>query len=158
LGIAVYTLQRPTDDRFLMTTDELENKMAVTLNGRAAEHLFFGKISTGASDDRVKAIEIARSMVTRYGMARDLGQVAYETERGNFLGQPMEGGGRRFSEQTAREIDLVVKDLVDQAYMRAKCILDAQRSELEGLARLVLEKETLSAAELPEPAALREAA
>lgn len=158
LGIAVYTLQRPTDDRFLMTTEELENKMAVMLGGRAAEHLFFGKISTGASDDLVKAIEIARSMVTRYGMAPDLGQVVYETERGNFLGQPMEGGGRRFSEQTAREIDLVVKDLVDQAYMRAKCILDAKRSELEGLARLLLEKETLSAAELPEPAALWEAA
>jgi cell division protease FtsH len=158
IGALGYTLQRPTDDRFLMTTDELENKMAVTLNGRAAEHLFFGKISTGASDDLVKATEIARSMVTRYGMAPDLGQVAYETERGNFLGQPMEGGGRRFSEQTAREIDLVVKDLVDQAYMRAKRILDAQRNELEGLAKLLLEKETLSAAELPEPAALREAA
>jgi len=158
IGALGYTLQRPTDDRFLMTTDELENKMAVMLNGRAAEHLFFGKISTGASDDLVKATEIARSMVTRYGMAPDLGQVAYETERGNFLGQPMEGGGRRFSEQTAREIDLVVKDLVDQAYMRAKCILGAQRNELEGLARLLLEKETLSAAELPEPAALREAA
>jgi cell division protease FtsH len=158
IGALGYTLQRPTDDRFLMTTDELENKMAVTLNGRAAEHLFFGKISTGASDDLVKATEIARSMVTRYGMAPDLGQVAYETERGNFLGQPMEGGGRRFSEQTAREIDLVVKDLVDQAYMRAKRTLDAQRNELEGLAKLLLEKETLSAAELPEPAALREAA
>jgi cell division protease FtsH len=158
IGALGYTLQRPTDDRFLMTTDELENKMAVTLNGRAAEHLFFGKISTGASDDLVKATEIARSMVTRYGMAPDLGQVAYETDRGNFLGQPMEGGGRRFSEQTAREIDLVVKDLVDQAYMRAKRILDAQRNELEGLAKLLLEKETLSAAELPEPAALREAA
>lgn len=158
IGALGYTLQRPTEDRFLMTTDELKNKMVVLLGGRAAEDLFFGTVSTGASDDLVKVSEIARSMVTRYGMVSGLGQVAYETERGTFLGQPVEGGGRRFSDDTAREIDLAVKDLVDQAYTRAQHLLEERRKELERLAVILLEKETLTSAELPAPPSRPEAA
>ena len=97
VGALGYTLQRPIEDRFLMTVEELENKMTVLLGGRAAEQLVFGEISTGAADDLLKVTEIARSMVTRYGMDPALGQATLETERGTFLGQPIEGGGRRFT-------------------------------------------------------------
>jgi cell division protease FtsH len=151
VGALGYTLQRPTEDRFLMTVEELENKMTVLLGGRAAEQLVFGEISTGAADDLMKVTEIARSMVTRYGMDPALGQAALETERGTFLGQPIEGGGRRFSEDTAREIDLAVRQRIEQAYQKAIDILRARRGELESLAKKLLEKETLTADELPRP-------
>ena len=151
VGALGYTLQRPIEDRFLMTVDELENKMTVLLGGRAAEQLVFGEISTGAADDLMKVTEIARSMVTRYGMDPALGQAAYETERGSYLGQPIEGGGRRFSEDTAREIDVAVRERIERTYQKALEILRARRGELESLAKKLLEKETLTADELPRP-------
>jgi cell division protease FtsH len=151
VGALGYTLQRPLEDRFLMSAEELENKMTVLLGGRAAEELVFGEISTGAADDLMKVTDIARSMVTRYGMDPTLGQAAYETERGTFLGLPSEGGGRRFSEDTAREIDLAVRERIDQAYQRALEILRKRRSELTSLSHKLLEKETLTADELPRP-------
>ncbi len=146
-----YTLQRPTEDRFLMSIEELENKMAVLLGGRGAEQMVFGEISTGASDDLMKATDIARSMVTRYGMDGTLGQVTYETERGNFLGLPTEGGGRRFSEETAREIDLAVRERIEKVYKKTLAVLRERRGDLESLAAKLLEKETLTADELPKP-------
>jgi cell division protease FtsH len=151
IGALGYTMQRPTDERFLMTTDELEHKMMVLLGGRAAEDLVFGEISTGAADDLIRVTDIARSMVTRYGMDQKLGQAAYETDRGNYLGLPVEGGGRRFSEDTAREIDLAVRTRIERAYEQAKTILRERRSELGSLAKKLLEKETLLAEELPSP-------
>jgi cell division protease FtsH len=151
VGALGYTLQRPIEDRFLMTVEELENKMTVLLGGRAAEQLVFGEISTGAADDLMKVTEIARSMVARYGMDPALGQAAYETERGSFLGQPIEGGGRRFSDDTAREIDVAVRERIDRTYQKALEILRARRGELESLAKKLLEKETLTADELPRP-------
>ncbi len=151
VGALGYTLQRPTEDRFLMSIEELENKMAVLLGGRGAEQLVFGEVSTGASDDLVKVTDIARSMVTRYGMDGTLGQATYETERGNFLGLPAEGGGRRFSEQTAREIDIAVRERIDKVYHKTLEILRSRRAEHESLAKKLLEKETLTADELPKP-------
>ena len=151
VGALGYTLQRPLEDRFLMSAEELENKMAVLLGGRAAEELVFGEISTGAADDLMKVTDIARSMVTRYGMDPTLGQAAYETDRGTFLGFPSEGGGRRFSEDTAREIDVAVRERIDQAYQRALEILRKRRGELTSLSHKLLEKETLTADELPRP-------
>jgi cell division protease FtsH len=151
VGALGYTLQRPIEDRFLMTVEELENKMTVLLGGRAAEQLVFGEISTGAADDLMKVTEIARSMVTRYGMDPGLGQAAYETERGMYLGQPIEGGGRRFSDDTAREIDVAVRERIERTYQKALEILRARRGELESLAKKFLEKETLTADELPRP-------
>jgi cell division protease FtsH len=151
VGALGYTLQRPTEDRFLMTSEELENKMAVLLGGRAAEELFFNEISTGAADDLVKVTEIARSMAARYGMDEKLGQEVYETDRGTFLGLPSEGGGRRFSEATAREIDVAVRERIDRVYQRALAILRERRDELELLAQKLLEQETLTADELPSP-------
>ncbi len=151
IGALGYTLQRPTEDRFLMTVEELDNKMAVLLGGRAAEDLVFGEISTGASDDLQKVTEIARSMVTRYGMDEKLGLAAYETERGTFLGQPIEGGGRRFSQETAREIDIAVRERIDRVYQKAQDILRQRRDELERLAKKLLEQETLTEDDLPKP-------
>ena len=98
IGALGYTIQRPTEDRYLMTREELENKMAVLLGGRAAEHLVFGHLSTGASDDLSKATDIARSMVTRFGMGEALGPVTYETEPTSFLGQAY-GSQRLYSEE-----------------------------------------------------------
>jgi cell division protease FtsH len=151
VGALGYTMQRPTEDRFLMTVEELENKMSVLLGGRAAEQLVFGEISTGASDDLIRVTDIARSMVTRYGMDEKLGQAALETERGTFLGMPSEGGGRRFSEDTAREIDVAVRERIDRTYEKALKILRDRRAELDRLAKKLLEKETLTAEELPAP-------
>jgi cell division protease FtsH len=151
VGALGYTLQRPIEDRFLMTVEELENKMCVLLGGRAAEQLVFGEISTGASDDLVRVTDIARSMVTRYGMEDTVGQAALETERGTFLGLPSEGGGRRYSEATAREIDIAVRERIDRIYHKATQILRDRRAELDRLAKKLLEKETLTADELPRP-------
>jgi cell division protease FtsH len=145
IGALGYTIQRPTEDRFLMTTGELENKMAVLLGGRAAERLVFDEISTGAADDLAKVANIARSMVTRFGMAERLGQVAYESEQSQFLATP--GGGlrtREFSEETAREIDKAVQELVERAFAKALKILTDKRAVLERGARLLLQKETLT--------------
>src|SRR4051794_16762292 len=86
IGALGYTIQRPTEDRFLMSREELENKMAVLLGGRAAEWVVFGKLTTGAADDLRRVTELARSMVTRYGMSTALGPIAYELERGSMLG------------------------------------------------------------------------
>jgi cell division protease FtsH len=143
IGALGYTIQRPTEDRFLMTREELEDKMAVLLGGRAAEHLVYGHLSTGAADDLNKASEIARSMVTRYGMGGKLGAVSYQTEPDGFLGQ-MGGGRRLYSEETAREIDLAVRELVDGAFRRARGILDGNRALLDEGAKALLAHETLS--------------
>ncbi|MBI1891874.1 MAG: ATP-dependent metallopeptidase FtsH/Yme1/Tma family protein [Burkholderiales bacterium] len=154
IGALGYTLQRPTDDRFLMTREELENKMAVLLGGRAAEHVVFGHFSTGAADDLAKATDIARSMVMRYGMDEKLGHAAYEEEHPAYAGTPMAPQPRSYSEQTAREIDCAVRDILDQAFFHAVDVLTARRNLLELAARRLMEKETLNEEDL---ASLREA-
>ncbi|HET6440159.1 MAG TPA: ATP-dependent zinc metalloprotease FtsH [Anaeromyxobacter sp.] len=147
IGALGYTIQRPTEDRYLMTREELEDKMAVLLGGRAAENLAFGHLSTGAADDLGKASDIARSMVTRYGMGGALGPVSYQGEPDGFLGQ-VSGGRRLYSEETAREIDLAVRELVEAAFRRARGILKANRTVLEEGARTLLARETLAGEEL----------
>jgi cell division protease FtsH len=149
IGALGYTIQRPTEDRYLMTRTELENKMAVLLGGRSAEILVFGEISTGAADDLDKATDIARSMVTRFGMGEKLGQMTYEESRQGFLGQPIPGMTQRtYSEETAREIDCAVRELTDAARERALKILSTHRDNLERGAKLLLQKETLHEDEL----------
>jgi len=147
IGALGYTIQRPTEDRYLMTREELENKMAVLLGGRAAEHVIFGHLSTGAADDLSKATDIARNMVTRFGMGRPLGPVTYESEPNSFLG-PMAGTTRLYAEETAREIDVAVREIVDAAFERAQTILTRNRPILEEGAKALLAKETLADAEL----------
>ena len=149
IGALGYTIHRPTEDRYLMTKEELGNKMAVLLGGRAAEHLVFGHLSTGAADDLSRTTGIARAMVTRYAMVPLLGNVAFEAEPGGFLGgRP---GGlleRTYSEQTAREIDCAVRDIVEEAFRKARGVLERNRALLEDGSRLLLEKETLSESDL----------
>ncbi len=150
IGALGYTIQRPTEDRYLMTREELLDKICVLLGGRAAEKLVFGHLSTGAADDLVKATDIARSIVTRYGMEETLGSIAYESERTPFL-QPAPGQAvteRHYSEQTAREIDLAVRRIVEECFARASGILERNREILERSAKRLLEVETLDEEEL----------
>jgi len=147
IGALGYTLQRPTEDRFLMTREELENKMAVLLGGRAAEQVVFGHLSTGAADDLSKATDIARNMVTRFGMGTALGPVTYESEPNSYLGQ-VTGTRRLYAEETAREIDVAVRALVESAFSRAREILVVNRPLLENSARELLARETLAGTEL----------
>ncbi|MBW2361703.1 MAG: ATP-dependent zinc metalloprotease FtsH [Deltaproteobacteria bacterium] len=151
IGALGYTIQRPTEERFLMSSGELRDKMTVLLGGRAAEAIIFGETSTGASDDLAKATNIARSMVTRYGMDEKLGMVSLENEQSTLLQLPAEYANprREFSEETAREVDCAVRRLVGEAFERAVGILEAHRGALEAGARNLLEKETLSGDELP---------
>jgi cell division protease FtsH len=150
VGSLGYTIQRPTEDRYLMTRTELESKMAVLLGGRAAEMLVFAEVSTGAADDLIRATDIARSMVTRYGMSDTLGQMTYEEQPHPFLGEVAVGMKERaYSEDTAREIDCAVRTLIEQAREKASGILESHRDKLEEGARRLLEKETLLASELP---------
>ena len=144
IGALGYTIQRPTEDRFLMTRGELEDKMAVLLGGRAAEHIMFGVVSTGAADDLQKVTDIARSIVMRFGMHEALGHVVYEEEHRNMLGQSMAPPTERsYSEETAREIDCAVRDIVAGAFARTVDILEARRAILEEGAAQLLAVETL---------------
>ncbi|HZT51994.1 MAG TPA: ATP-dependent zinc metalloprotease FtsH [Stellaceae bacterium] len=150
IGALGYTIQRPTEDRFLMTREELENRMAVLLGGRAAERIFFQHTSTGAADDLAKVTEIARDMVMRFGMAERLGPVSYEGPRPAFLANTPDAGWheRRYSDETAHAIDLAVQQIVEAAFERTVALLERQREVLEHGARLLLEKETLDEADL----------
>ena len=150
IGALGYTLQHPTEDRFLMGRQELEDKMTVLLGGRAAEILLGQDISTGAADDLAKATDIARGMVLRFGMDERLGPVAWDTEQGQFLQQPgVFWQQRRFSDQTAHEIDTAVRSHLEGALSRAVSILKVNRPALDEGAAALLAHETLSAEELP---------
>jgi cell division protease FtsH len=134
-----------------MTKEELENKMAVLLGGRAAELIVFGHLSTGAADDLRRVTDIARSMVTRYGMSEKLGSVAYDREPGNFLAgpdQPYPVHERGYAEETAAAVDREVKDIVDQVFQRTQGILNTRRSILDRAAKKLLEKETLAQSDI----------
>ena len=150
IGALGYTIQRPTEDRFLITQRELENRMATLLGGRAAERLVFAEVSTGAVDDLDKATEIARDMVMRFGMDAKLGNVAYQPERAMFLdgGAPAMGQPRDYSEETAREIDCAVREMVARAFELASSILTEHRDRLDRGATMLLENETLSESDL----------
>jgi cell division protease FtsH len=153
IGSLGYTIQRPTEDRFLMTRQELENKMSVLLGGRAAELTVFGHLSTGAADDLRKVTDIARSMVTRYGMSEHLGSVAYDRDPRSFLTGPDLPPPPReqdYAEETAAVIDKEVRGIVQSAMERALGILRERRDVLERTAQRLLEKETLDEKELTE--------
>src|SRR5579884_2560092 len=144
-GIAAlgYTMQLPTEDRFLMTRTELLNKIAVLLGGRVAEETIYHEISTGAQDDLLKATDIAKSMVKAYGMSEKLGQVSLERDRRPLFlqaAQPEPTGD--YSEATSREIDCEVRRIIDEQYLRVQKILQAQEKSLRAAAAVLLTKET----------------
>ncbi|EME7779177.1 ATP-dependent zinc metalloprotease FtsH [Klebsiella pneumoniae] len=149
IGALGYTLQRPTEDRFLMTRTDLEHKIAVLLGGRAAEKLVFGELSTGAADDLARATDIARDMITRFGMDEGLGYITFEAQRPRFLDTPeLAHGGCRLAESTQARIDQAIRDIVMGVFERAYRILDINRAVLERCARELLARETLDESDI----------
>ncbi len=149
IGALGYTMQRPTDDRFLMAKSELAQRMTVLLGGRAAEELVFSEVSTGAADDLEKATDIARSMAMRYGMAEQLGAVSYERAAAPLLGPSADRWQPRlYGEATASAIDAQVKAFIEEALRHAQTILQRNRAVLEQTAERLLVQETLTAADL----------
>jgi len=145
-GIAAlgYTMQVPTEERFLMKKTELLNRIATLLGGRVAEVIIFGDISTGAHNDLAKATDIARSMVKEYGMSDKVGHVYFAREKqSRFLNIPGYQGPVEYSEATAEMIDQEVREIIKQQYETAYNILDAKKSFLKKSAELLLEKETI---------------
>ena len=154
VGALGYTMQRPTEDRFLLAASELKNRIAVLMGGRACERLIFdGDISTGAADDLQRATEIAVEMVTKYGMDATVGQRTYAPRPQAFL-PAMQDTVVSAAEATAREIDLAVRDLVEAGGACARAILEKRRADLEAGVELLIARETLTVEEF---AALRPA-
>jgi len=149
IGALGYTIQHPTEDRFVLAASELRNRIAVLMGGRAAEVLIFeGDISTGAADDLQRATDIATEMVTLYGMAESVGQRTYKPAPQGFLsGQVLDKPVA--SEATLREIDLSVRDIVDEAFDEARAILTRRRADLDQGAELLLKKEAITAEDFP---------
>ena len=143
-GVAAlgYTQQRPTEDRYLMTRTELLDRLDVLLGGRVAEELTFGDISTGAQDDLQRATDIARHMITRYGMGEALGLATFEPPRPTFLPVPT-SGPKEYSERTAEVIDAEIQKLLEAAHGRVRATLTAKRVTLEALAKRLIEKEVV---------------
>jgi len=158
-GIAAlgYTQQQPTEDRYLMTRSELLDRLAVLLGGRVAEELVFGEISTGAQNDLQRATDIARSMVTEYGMSERLGLVSYERERRPIFLPESFNPTKTYSEEKAAQIDEEISRVMEEAHQRVRQILSEKRKVLDTLASLLLEKELVQGEELrkmlakPEP-------
>lgn len=145
-GIAAlgYTLQYPTEDRFLLSRQELLNRIATLLGGRAAEKLMFDEVSTGAHNDLARATEIARSMVKEYGMGKTVGQVYYAQNRPSpFLAGPAAEAPPAYSQATAEKIDGEVQQIIEEQFARALQILESRRASLEKGASLLLEKEEI---------------
>ena len=150
-GVAAlgYTLQLPTEDRFLMTRSELENRIAVLLGGRVAEEIIYHEVSTGARDDLLKATEIAKSMIKAYGMSEKLGKVSFDGERQSLFLRPNQTqGGGDYSESTAQEIDAEVRRIIEEQYTRVTTLLTAQQNTLRDAAEVLLQKEVISGDEL----------
>jgi len=149
VGALGYTIQRPTEDRFLLARHDLENRISVLMGGRAAEALIFdGEVSTGASDDLQRATEIATEMVTRYGMNETVGPRTYAPPPQPFL-TGSTANRVEASEATEREIDLAVRDILEKAFDRATEVLRTRRGDLDEGARLLLEQETVTAEQFP---------
>uniref|UniRef100_A0A7C4LNU5 ATP-dependent zinc metalloprotease FtsH n=1 Tax=Schlesneria paludicola TaxID=360056 RepID=A0A7C4LNU5_9PLAN len=149
LGALGYTLQRPEEDRQLITKTELQNRICVLLGGIAAEEIVYQENSTGASNDLQRATELARRMITEFGMSPKLGRVHYsEVTRSPFLGTISGSGEYVHSEETIREIDLEIKRIIDSAYDTAYQILTNRRAAMEHLTRVLLDIEVMDSEQL----------
>ena len=150
-GALGYTMQLPLEDRYLMSKTDLENQLAVLLGGRTAESLVFGEVSTGAQNDLMRATDIARAMVTEYGMSDVIGPVHHEGQRRSpFMETPFMPERGAYAEETARVIDSEVKRLIGTAETRANAILAKRRGVLDTLSERLLEKEVIEGEELRE--------
>jgi cell division protease FtsH len=149
VGALGYTMQRPTEDRFLLARNDLENRIAVLMGGRASESLIYdGNVSTGAADDLQRATEIALEMVTRHGMDDIVGQRTYAPRPQSFL--PGVAPDRiEAAPETEREVDLAVRDIIAHGLTRATELLQARRRDLEKGAELLLSRETLTVEDFP---------
>jgi len=147
MGALGYTIQRPTEDSFIMREEDLTKRIAILMGGRAAEKLMFNHWSTGAADDLSKATDIAINMVTRYGMSSVVGYVTLESDSSPFLAQTG-ARQRNFSEHTSREVDEAVRKINERAFIQASEILEKNRTLLEESAATLLEKETLEEKDL----------
>jgi cell division protease FtsH len=143
-GVAAlgYTQQRPTEDRYLVTRAELIDRLDVLLGGRVAEELVFGDVSTGAQDDLQRATDIARDMITRYGMGEAIRLATFESPRPLFLPVPTTGP-REYSERTAEAIDAEIQQLLEAAHGRVRETLTAKRPALEAVAKRLIEIEVI---------------
>jgi cell division protease FtsH len=149
IGALGYTLQRPTEDRYVITSGELKDRMAVLMGGRAAELLVFGDYSTGAADDLAKATDIARQYAARFGMSDTIGHAVLEQIVQPYLQVPFARESRDYSEATARELDLAVRTSMQESIERASTILKGKLDELRRGADLLLDREVLTPADLP---------
>ncbi len=150
-GIAAlgYTLQLPTEDRFLLTQSELENKIAVLLGGRIAEEIIYQEASTGAQNDLLKATDIAKSMVKVYGMSEKMGRISFDrNHQPSFIQTGQPPGPADYSEETSREIDCEVRKIIDAQYQRVIRLLESRREILHDGAKLLLARETITGEEL----------
>ena len=136
-----YTLQLPTEDRFLLSKEEIESQIATLLGGRSAEEIVFGSITTGAANDLQRATDLADKMVTSYGMSKVLGPLAYQKQQNQFLGG-MEMA-RNVSPATSEAIDKEIKAIVENAHAKALAILNANRDLLESISEKLLETEVI---------------
>ncbi len=145
-----YTLQMPTEDRFLLSESELRAQIATLLGGRAAEEIVFGSITTGATNDLQRATDLAERMVTTYGMSKVLGPLAYEkgAQQANFLGDGTINPRRMVSDETAKAIDEEVKQIVEGGHQQALAILNQNRDLLETIAQQILETEVIEGEQL----------
>lgn len=144
-----YTLQLPTEDRFLMSEAELQGQIATLLGGRSAEEVVFGSITTGAANDLQRATDLAERMVTTYGMSKVLGPLAYQQgQPNNFLGNEVQNPRRLVSPQTAEAIDQEVKSIVEMAHQQALDVLKQNRELLETITIKLLETEVIESEEL----------
>jgi cell division protease FtsH len=148
-GALGYTMQLPLEDRYLMTRQDLQGQLAVLLGGRSAEEIAFNEVSTGAQNDLQRATDIARAMVTEFGMSEALGAVNYDGHRGNkFLDTPFMNERGNHSEDTARKIDIEVKQILTDAHNEARRVLRDRTDILDQLSKLLLDKEVIEGDEL----------
>jgi cell division protease FtsH len=148
MGALGYTIQRPTEDRYVLDEDELLDKIAVLLGGRSSEKIFCGKISTGAADDLAKATDLARAMVTQFGMSEKIGMVTLDGKRSSFLQSPFDFSANSLSEHTAADVDVEVKTLIEKGFNRASECLQKNKSFVAEAVKRLLKTETLNESDI----------
>ena len=148
-GALGYTMQLPLEDRYLMTRNDLRSQLAVLLAGRTAEEIALGEISTGAQNDLQRATDIARAMVTEFGMSDELGAINYDgNKRPRFLDMPLPQDRGLYGEETAQKIDIEIKRILSEAHATARQVLSDNRDKLESVTRRLLEVEVMEGEEL----------